>query len=243
MLPSSRSSSSPTRSPAACSTVKPPRANGSLRRATAFITAASTSGDNARGSGWSSLGNVGGDDQPPRRRLSPARGGDVFEQVAQAQHRRLCGRGRDGAPGTGGGALPAPATDVVPRQVALDARVLARLSIKLRAVAAGRNAGCLRAGSRRPRRVCRSARWRRIRCSARRARRGHSPRLAAALGRVRSNSLASASSVASSAGPVWLAWIMLRPKLLRSRCGAATTTSPHPNSGMSSPIRSPTSTP
>ena len=130
----------------------------------------------------------------------------------------------------------------LPRQVALDARVLARLSIKLRAVAAGRNAGCLRAGSRRPRRVCRSARWRRIPCSARRARRGHSPRLAAALGRVRSNSLASASSVASSAGPVWLAWIMLRPKLLRSRCGAATTTSPHPNSGMSSPIRSPTST-
>ena len=67
------------------------------------------------------LGDVGGEDQPPRRRLFPAPGGDVIEQVAQAQHRRLRDRGRDGATGAGGSALPAPAPGTVPGQVALDA--------------------------------------------------------------------------------------------------------------------------
>ncbi|MDA3642221.1 hypothetical protein [Mycobacterium xenopi] len=67
------------------------------------------------------FGEISGEDQPPWRRLFPAPGGDVVEQVAQAQHRRLRDRGRDGAPGAGIGALPAPAAGAVPRQVALDA--------------------------------------------------------------------------------------------------------------------------
>jgi len=38
------------------------------------------------------LGNVGGEDLPPAGRLGPAPGGDVLEQVPQAEHGRL----RDG---------------------------------------------------------------------------------------------------------------------------------------------------
>ena len=47
------------------------------------------------------FGDVGGEDQPPWRRLLPAPGGDVVEQVAQAEHRRLGDRGRHGDPGKG----------------------------------------------------------------------------------------------------------------------------------------------
>jgi hypothetical protein len=46
----------------------------------------------------------------------------------------------------------------------------------------------------------------------------HSPRPAAALGHARSNSLASASGVASRADPVWLAWFKLRPAKSLRRC-------------------------
>jgi hypothetical protein len=55
-LPTSRSSSSPTRRPAPRRTVRPCRANGSASSATAAISAVSTSGVRARGSGWSSFG-------------------------------------------------------------------------------------------------------------------------------------------------------------------------------------------
>ena len=81
--------------PGAAQHGQPARANGSSRSATAAISRASTSGVRARGSGWASSGNVGGEHQPPGGPFGPAPGGDVVEQVAHARARWLHDRGRD----------------------------------------------------------------------------------------------------------------------------------------------------
>lgn len=66
------------------------------------------------------FGDVDGENQTARWGLLPTPFGDVVEQVAHAQHRRLDHGLRDDASGAGSGALPTPGAGAVPDEETLD---------------------------------------------------------------------------------------------------------------------------
>src|SRR5690606_36223303 len=118
-LPSSRSSSSPTRRPAPRSTVSPTSERIIQPRERIHHCNIDVGRQGPRKQ-LIEFGDVDGENQTARWGLLPTPFGDVVEQVAHAQHRRLDHGLRDDASGAGSGALPTPGAGAVPDEETLD---------------------------------------------------------------------------------------------------------------------------